>query len=76
MVSFDLVSPFTRIPTVQSLKNLSHHLSEETLAVFRHVLTSTYFSFRGKFCEQTVDVAMGSPLSPAAAIFEPRRWDR
>ena len=39
------------------------------MALFRHVLTSTYFSYDGKFYEQTDGVAMGSPLSPVIANF-------
>jgi len=50
MVSFDVVSRFTRMPMLESLNLLSQHFSEDTLAVFRHVLTSIYFSFGGQFC--------------------------
>jgi hypothetical protein len=47
--------------------HVCQHFSEDILALFRHVLTSTYFSFGGQFCEQTNGVAMGSPLSPIIA---------
>jgi hypothetical protein len=64
MVSFDVVSLFTRVPILESLNLLRQHFSEDILALFRHVLTSTYFSFGGQFYEQTDGVVMGSPLSP------------
>jgi hypothetical protein len=67
MVNFDVVSLFTRVPIVESLNLLSQHFGEDIMALFRHVLTSTYFSFRGKFYEQTDGMAMGSPLSPVIA---------
>ena len=61
MVSFDVVSWFTRMPMVEFRNLLSQQFSEEILAIFRHILTSTYFSFGGQFCEQTGRVVMGSP---------------
>jgi hypothetical protein len=54
----------TNVPIVDSLKLLSHHFEDDVLALFKHVLTSTYFCFDGQFYEQTDGVAMGSPLSP------------
>ena len=69
MVSFDVVSLFTNVPTVDSLELLSHHFEDGVLALFIHVITSTYFCFDGQFCEQTDGVAMGSPLSPVIANF-------
>jgi hypothetical protein len=69
MVSFDVVSLFTRVPIVESLNLLRQHFSEDILALFRHVLTSTYFSFGGQFYEQTDGVAMGSPLCPVISNF-------
>jgi retron-type reverse transcriptase len=69
MVSFDVVSLFTNVPIVDSLEVLSHHFEDDVLALFKHVLTSTYFCFDGQFYEQTDGVAMGSPLSPVTANF-------
>jgi retron-type reverse transcriptase len=69
MVSFDVVSLFTNVPIVDSLELLSHHFEDDVLALFKHVLTSTYFCFDGQFYEQTDGVAMGSPLSPVIANF-------
>ena len=69
MVSFDVLSLFSRVPIADSLKLLSHHFEDGILASFQHVLASTYFCFDGKFYEQTDGVAMGSPLSPVIANF-------
>jgi hypothetical protein len=52
------------------VKNLlSLHFSEDTLALFRHVLISTYFSVGGRFYEQTDGMAMGSRPSAVIANF-------
>jgi hypothetical protein len=69
MVSFDVVSLFTNVPIVDSLELLSHHFEYDVLALFKNVLTSTYFCFDGQFYEQMDRVAMGSPLSPVIAYF-------
>jgi hypothetical protein len=70
---------------------LEHHFEEDILGLFRHVLTTSYFTFSGQFCGQTDSMAMGSPLSPVIANFyvedyekaalesaplEPRCWFR
>jgi hypothetical protein len=54
---------------MDSLELLSHHFEEDVLALFKHVLTTTYFCFDGQFYEQTDGVGMGSPLSPVIANF-------
>jgi len=69
MVSFDVVSLFTNVPIVDPLELLSQHFEEDVLALFKHVLTSTYFCFDAQFYEQTDGVAMGSPHSPVIANF-------
>jgi len=69
MVSLDVVFLFTEVPIVDSLELLSHHFEDDVLALFIHVLTSTYFCFNGQFYEQTDGVAMGSPLSLVTANF-------
>jgi retron-type reverse transcriptase len=66
-VSFDVVSLFTKVPVKESLTLLSQHFKDEVLALFKHVLTSTYFCVEGQFYEQTDGVAVGSPLSPVIA---------
>jgi retron-type reverse transcriptase len=69
MVSFDVVSLFTTVPITDTLQFLGQHFEEDLLMLFRHVLTSTYFCFEGKFFEQTDGVAMDSPLSPVVVNF-------
>jgi hypothetical protein len=69
MVSFDVVSVFTKVPIADSLDLLSHHFEDDVLALFKHVLTSTHFCFDGQFYEQTDGVAMDSPLSPVIMNF-------
>jgi hypothetical protein len=48
---------------------LRHHFEEDVLGLFRHFLTTSYFTFNGQFYRQTDGVAMGSPLSPVIANF-------
>jgi len=69
VVSFDVVSLFTNVPIVDSLEHLSHHFEDDVMALFKHILTSTYFRFDGQFYEQTDGVAMGSTLSSVIANF-------
>jgi hypothetical protein len=69
MVSLDVVSLFTNVATVDSLELLSHHFNDDVLALFKHVLTSTYFCFDGQFYEQMDGVAMVSPLSTIIVNF-------
>jgi hypothetical protein len=69
MVSFDVVSLFTKVPVDDSLSQLSHHFTEDILALFKLVLTSTYFCFNNEYFEQRDGMAMGSPLSPVIANF-------
>jgi hypothetical protein len=68
LVSFDVVSLFTMVPIEEALRLLSRHFDEAILH-FRHVRTSSIFSFNGQFYEQTDGVAMGSPLSPVIANY-------
>jgi hypothetical protein len=69
MISFYVVSLFTKVPVKESHNLLSQHFKDEVLALFNHVLTSTYFCVEGQFYEQTDGVAMGSTLSPLIANF-------
>jgi hypothetical protein len=68
MVSFNVVSLFTRVPIKDTMDLLEQHF-ENVLRLFCHVLTTSYFSFNGQFYEQLDGVAMGSPLSPVIANF-------
>jgi hypothetical protein len=58
MVSFDIVSLFIQVPIQESLNLLSQHFSGDILALFRHVLNSTYYSVGGQFWEQTDGLAL------------------
>lgn len=69
LVSFDVVSLFTRVPLKDALQLLESNFTPDVIALFKHVLTSTYFLYDGQFYEQQDGVAMGSPLSPAIANF-------
>jgi len=53
MVSFDVVSLFTKVPVEESLTLLIQHCNNEILALYKHVLTSTYFCINSQFYEQT-----------------------
>jgi hypothetical protein len=68
MVSFDVVSLFTKVPITDTIELISHHFEDDVLALFKHVLASMYFCFEGQFYEQTEGVAMGLPLSPVVTI--------
>jgi hypothetical protein len=69
MVSYDVVSLFTKVPIAVSLELLSHLLEDDVLALFKHVLTCTNFCFEGQFYEQTNRLAMGLPLPPVIDNF-------
>jgi hypothetical protein len=68
-VSFDIVSLSTKGPIRETMNLLGRHFEEDVLGLFRHVLTTSYFTFNGQFYGQTDGVAMGSPLSPVIANF-------
>jgi hypothetical protein len=53
MVSFDMVSLFTKVPIEDSLELLSHHFEDDVLALLKHTVTATYFCSEGQFYEQT-----------------------
>jgi len=76
MVSFDVVSLFTKVPVEESLTLLKQHFNNETLALYKHMVTSTYFCIDGQFYEQTDGVAMGSTLSPVIANFFMEDFER
>jgi hypothetical protein len=69
MVSFDILSLFTKVPIMETMDLLGRHFKEDVLGLFCHVLTTSYFIFNGQFYGQTDGVAVGSPLSPATANF-------
>ncbi|KAG8238481.1 hypothetical protein J437_LFUL004944 [Ladona fulva] len=48
LVSFDVVSLFTKVPIQESLILIEEKLGEEITPLFRHALTSNYFLYQGK----------------------------
>jgi hypothetical protein len=52
------------------------HFEEDILGLFRHILTTSYFTFNGQFCGQTDGMAMGSPLSPVIANFYMKDYEK
>ncbi|XP_023703193.1 uncharacterized protein LOC111862215 [Cryptotermes secundus] len=75
MVSFDVVSLFTKVPIKDTIDLLGENFAEYVLRLFRHVLTTSYFNFAGQFYEQTDGVAMGSPLFPLIANFYMKNFE-
>jgi hypothetical protein len=69
MVSFDIVSLFTKVPIKEAMDLLGCHFKEDALGLFQHVLTTSYFTFNEQFYGQTNGVAMSSPLSPVISNF-------
>jgi hypothetical protein len=69
MVSFDIVLLFTRVQIKETMDLLGQHFEEDILRLFRHILTTPYFSFNGQFYEQIDGVVMGSTVSPVIAKF-------
>ena len=76
LVSLDVVSLFTCVPLADTMRLLAERFDSDTVKLFHHVLTSTYFSFDGEYYEQTEGVAMGSPLSPAVANFYMENFEK
>jgi hypothetical protein len=74
MVSFEVVLLLTRVTMKETMDLLGQYSEEDILRTFPHVLTTSYFSFNGQFCEQTDGVAMGSPLSPVMANLYTRTY--
>ena len=80
LVSFDVVSLFTKVPIAEAINVIAARLhQDETLEnrttltpeticqPMKLCLTSTYFQFKDSFYEQIEGAAMGSPLSPVVA---------
>ena len=80
MMSYDVKALFTSVPTTkatliikqlleqdQELQQRTSLSIENILSLLEFCITSTYFSFQGKFYEQVEGAAMRSPLSPIVA---------
>jgi hypothetical protein len=91
LVSFDVVSLFTKIPIDGAINVIRNITDPGTANLIELCLKSTFFSFQGDVYEQTCGVAMGSPLSPIIANlfmedlennalnsspFKPKYWNR
>jgi hypothetical protein len=69
LVSFDVVSLFTKFPLDDIIQLLSAKFYKQIVDLFRHVLTTNYFLYGSFFYYQKNGVAMGSPLSPVITKF-------
>jgi hypothetical protein len=49
MVSFDIVSLFTKVPIRETTDLLGRHSEEDDLGLFRQVLITSFFTFIGQF---------------------------
>jgi len=67
MVSFDVVSLFTKIPIPEALTLLSKLVYPETMNLIKICLSSTFFTFKEVCYEQIEGTTMGSSLSPVVA---------
>jgi len=73
LVSFNIVSLFTRVSDGDSLNLHSQQFDEGNVRLFHHILTSSFFCFNISTNRQT-GVAMGSLLSPVFAKFFMEDW--
>ena len=77
LVSYDVVSLFTKTPIDQALVIIDQRLRDDQtlkdrtnltvddiVTLLKFVLGTTYFRFGGQFYQQKFGVAMGSPVSP------------
>jgi hypothetical protein len=63
LVSFNIISLFTRVPADDSLNYISEIFTKDLVNIFRVCLTS-YFVWGEEFFEQIDGVAMGNPTYP------------
>ena len=79
-MSYDVSALFTSIPIDPAIKIIQKYLeddkdlSKRTSMTVNHIicllefcLRNTYFSFQGRYFEQTEGAGMGSPISPLVA---------
>ena len=67
LVSFDVVSLFTKIPIKEALEVIGKSVNPDITNLIKICLESTFFNYQGQFYEQTKGMVMGSPLSPIIA---------
>ena len=80
MVSYDVEALFTSVPVKPAIAIIQKKLEadkdlhlrtalspKQIMSLLEFCLTKTYFTYQGKFYEQTDGTAMGSPISPIVA---------
>ena len=80
IMSYDVSALFTSIPVEPAIKIIEQQLKEDKdlhsrtnmkihhiISLLRFCLSNSYFSFQGRFYQQTQGAAMGSPISPVVA---------
>ena len=80
IMPYDVSALFTSIPIDPAIKTIKKHLAEDqdlskrTSMTVNHIISllefclrNTYFSFQGRYYEQTERAAMGSPINPLVA---------
>ena len=87
MVSYDVEALFTPVPVKPAIAIIQKKLEadkdlhlrttmspKQIISLLEFCLTNTYFTYQGKFYEQTDGIAMGSPMSPIVATSLWRIW--
>jgi len=64
-----MVSLFTKVLLEDTLQLLQQHFHNQTICLFKQVLTTPYFLYDSTFYNQTDGVAMGSSLAPVIANY-------
>ena len=80
IMSYDVSALFTSIPIEPAINIIEKHLKEDKylhsrtnmkiqhiISLLRFCLNNSYFSFQGRFYQQTEGAEMGSPISPIVA---------
>ena len=80
IMSYDVSALFTSIPIEPAINIIEQQLKEDKdlhsrtnmkihhiISLLRFCLNNSYFSFQGRFYQQTEEAAMGSPISPIVA---------
>ncbi|XP_046408467.1 heterogeneous nuclear ribonucleoprotein M-like [Ischnura elegans] len=67
LVSFDVVSLFTKIPRGRAISILRKKFGEDTANLAEICLMTAYFKWKGEYYEQTEGAPIGSSISPAVA---------
>ena len=79
-MSYNVSARFTSIPIEPAINIIEKHLKQDTdlhnrtnmkiqhtISLLKFCLNNSYFSFQGRFYQQTEGAAMGSPISPIVA---------